>query len=35
MTAMNPPKGSRWQLIAASAVLILWIMALAWIATNA
>jgi hypothetical protein len=32
MTAMDPPKGSRWQLIAASAFLMLWIVVLAWMA---
>jgi hypothetical protein len=32
MIAMGPPKGSRWQLIAASALLMLWIVVLAWMA---
>jgi hypothetical protein len=30
--AMDPPQGSRWQLIAASALLMLWIVVLAWMA---
>jgi hypothetical protein len=32
MMATDRPKGSRWQLIAASALLMLWIVVLAWMA---
>jgi hypothetical protein len=30
--AMDAPKGSRWQFFAASALLMLWIVVLAWMA---
>jgi hypothetical protein len=32
MTAMEKPKGSRWQLIAASVLLAVWVAFLGWMA---